>query len=94
MNKRRVWTCSVVGLMLTVLPILLMTLTPRPNGPQGAIEMVLSVLVGPGVEVSRPVFGVHNLGFFVFVTLLNFLFWSGITYAIAALSTRLHRDAN
>ena len=94
MNKRRAGACSGVGLMLTLLPILLMTPTPEPHRLQRVMEMVLSVLVGPGVAVSRPVFGIHNLGFFVFVPLLNFLFWSAITYAVGALSTRLRRRAS
>jgi hypothetical protein len=91
-KRRRIWICVVLGLILTVSPILLIELTPQPGGRQGTADKVLSVLVGPGVMVSRPLFGVHNLGFFVLAPLLSFLFWSVTSYAVVAFYARLHQS--
>ena len=93
MRKRRLWICLALGLFLTISPILLMELTPQPGRQQGAADKVLSVLVGPGVVVSRPLFGIHNLGFFILAPLLNFICWSAAAYAVCAFYARLHRSA-
>lgn len=92
MRKRRLLICLVVGIILTVCPILLIELTPQPGGQQRAADKVLSVLVGPGVAVSRPLFGVHNLGFFLLAPLLNFICWSGVAYALCTFYGRLRHS--
>lgn len=94
MTKGRVWLCAALGLILTVAPILLIELSSQPGNDQGAIEEALSVLTGPGVLVSRPLFGVHNLGFFVVAPLLNFVFWSAACYLGCELYARLRKSAH
>jgi len=93
MRNHRLWICLALGLFLTVSPILLMELTPHPGRQQGAADKVLTVLVGPGVVVSRPLFGIHNLGFFILAPLLNFICWSAAAYVVCAFYARLHRSA-
>ena len=94
MTRRRVWMCAALGLTMTVAPILLIELTGQPGNDRGAVEDALSVLTGPGVLVSRPLFGVHNLGFFVVAPLLNFLFWSAACYICSELYARLRKGAH
>lgn len=90
--SKRLWICLALGLFLTVSPVLLIELTPQPGSQQGAADKVLSILVGPGVVVSRPLFGIHNLGFFILAPLLNFICWSAAAYAVCAFHARLHRS--
>lgn len=93
MSKRRIWVSAILGLILTVVPLLLIQLTPQPGASQRAVDKALSVLTGPGVTVSRPLFGVHNLGFFILAPLLNFVFWAAAAYVAASMYARLHRTA-
>jgi hypothetical protein len=93
MKNRRLWICLALGLFLAASPILLMELTPQPGRQEGAADKVLSVVVGPGVVVSHPLFGIHNLGFFILAPLLNFIFWSAAAYVFCTFYARLHRSA-
>ena len=92
MTKGRLWMCAALGLALTVAPILLIELAGQKS--QGVVDDALSVLTGPGILVSRPLFGVHNLGFFVVAPLLNFLFWSAACCVVCLLYARLRRSAH
>jgi len=93
MSRGRIWLCGAIGLFLTVVPGLLMEASPAGSGGASG-DRVLSLLVGPGVLVSRALFGVHNLGFFVLAPLLNLLFWSGVTYGAAEFYAHFLRRAS
>jgi len=69
-----------------------MELGPHMSGHEGSVDKMLSALVGPGVIVSRSLFGVHNVGFFVLAPLLNFAFWSAISYVSIAGYGRFSRN--
>jgi hypothetical protein len=83
-----------LGLALTLAPLLLMGMSSQPIRSHGVADRVLSALVGPGMLVSGPLFGIHNLGFFVLTPLLNFLFWSGISYGVIEFYERVLRRAH
>jgi hypothetical protein len=89
--KPRVAICVSTGMILTVLPLLLLAAMPVGTTQNGVAERILSVLAGPGVLVSRPLFGVHNLGFFVVTPLVNFVFWSAVTYTVLRCYARMWR---
>ena len=89
MRPRRTWLCAALGLALTLAPLLLLGLNSHPIRSHGAADRVLSALVGPGMLISGPLFGIHNLGFFVLTPLLNFFFWSGLSYGLVELSARV-----
>ncbi len=93
MSKRRMWISAILGLLLTGAPLLLIELTPQPGQSQRSMDKVLSVLTGPGVILSRPLLGVHNLGFFILTPLLNFGFWAAASYLATSMYARLHRSA-
>jgi hypothetical protein len=83
--------CLGFGLLCTLLPILLIEVTPDVSIGQGGMNRVLGVFAGPGMLVSRPLFGIHNLGFFVLTPLVNCVFWCGAMYVVIALFSALDR---
>lgn len=93
MSKRQIWLCAAAGLLLTALPVLLLELSSQPGGGDQLVEEALTLLTGPGVLISRRLFGIHNLGFFVVAPLLNFLFWSAACCAISSACVRLYHHS-
>ncbi len=88
-NRATLLLCIGFGLLCTVLPIPLIEMTPDGGVGQSGMNRVLSVLACPGMLVSRPLFGIHNLGFFVLTPLFNCVFWGAAMYLVVALFTRL-----
>jgi hypothetical protein len=92
-TQRILLTSAVLGVVLTILPVLLIEATPNANSGRGIVDGILSLLVGPGMAVSAQFFGIHSLGFAITIPVVNWSFWTGITYlGIAGFLRLRHRE--
>jgi hypothetical protein len=76
-SARRAVLSFGYGVALTILAICLAAMNSNSHG---LLEKASSLLLSPGIGVSRNLFGMHSLGFLVVAFALNATCWAVVSY--------------